>query len=51
MRSVYECNHCGEMITEAERVLAVRAGHWEWILKPEDREGRHPGFHVRRSFR
>jgi phage terminase large subunit GpA-like protein len=45
-RSVYECNHCGEMITEAERVIAVRAGHWESILKPEDREGRHPGFHI-----
>jgi hypothetical protein len=42
---VYECG-CGHLITEAERVIAVRAGEWESILPEAQREGRHPGFHV-----
>lgn len=39
--SKYECL-CGHMISEAERVLAVRAGNWI----PSWEEGTHPGFHI-----
>lgn len=39
--SKYECR-CGHMISEAERVLAVRAGSWI----PSWEEGTHPGFHI-----
>jgi phage terminase large subunit GpA-like protein len=44
-RSAYQCE-CGDLISEAERVVAVRGGHWESILPEDQREGRHPGFHV-----
>lgn len=41
-RSAYEC-FCGHLISEAERVIAVRAGRW--IASEEDGD-RHPGFHI-----
>jgi phage terminase large subunit GpA-like protein len=41
-RSAYRC-HCGHHVTEAERVLAVRAGKW---ISSVDEPGRHPGFHI-----
>ncbi|MEX0745688.1 MAG: terminase gpA endonuclease subunit [Phycisphaeraceae bacterium] len=41
-RSVYE-HACGHRISEAERVVAVRGGHWEATVAGEYR---HPGFHV-----
>lgn len=42
-RSFYRCQHCGHEISEAERVLAVRAGRWVASREGEDR---HPGFHI-----
>ncbi|WP_051086631.1 terminase gpA endonuclease subunit [Methylobacterium sp. WSM2598] len=42
-RSRYACNHCGHLISEAERVPAVRAGTWIPAL---DAPGRQPGFHI-----
>ena len=41
-RSAYACD-CGHHISEAERVIAVRAG--EWLPKAAG-PGRHPGFHI-----
>ena len=41
-RSTYRC-HCGHHVTEAERVLAVRAGRW---VASVDEPGTHPGFHI-----
>jgi phage terminase large subunit GpA-like protein len=41
-KTVYPC-HCGHHLSEAERIIAVRAGFW----KPTaDADNRHPGFHV-----
>ena len=40
--SKYEC-FCGHLITEAERVIAVRAGRW---IASEEEGTRHPGFHI-----
>ena len=45
-KSVYECEHCGHHISEAERVVAVRGGQWHSILGEEERAGRQPGFHI-----
>lgn len=42
-RSVYACHGCGHLISEAERVLAVRAGRWVPMAEGPDR---HPGFHL-----
>lgn len=42
-RSTYRCPHCGHGLTEAERVIAVRAGQW---IATAPGEGRHPGFHI-----
>jgi phage terminase large subunit GpA-like protein len=44
-RSVYRCD-CGHDVTESERVIAVRAGEWDSTLPEDQREGRHPGFHI-----
>lgn len=41
-RSRYSCT-CGHEISEAERVVAVRAGEWIAAMPGEDR---HPGFHI-----
>lgn len=42
-KSSYECPHCHHLLSEAERVIAVRAG--EWIAaRPEITD--HPGFHI-----
>jgi phage terminase large subunit GpA-like protein len=53
-RSVYECDAvnpetgelCGHHISEAERVVAVRAGLWRSVLSDDQRIGREPGFHI-----
>jgi phage terminase large subunit GpA-like protein len=45
-RSVYECEHCGHHLSDAERVVAVRAGEWLSLLNEHDRLGRDPGFHI-----
>jgi phage terminase large subunit GpA-like protein len=42
-RTVYEC-FCGHLISEAERIVAVKGGRW--IPSLEDDVARHPGFHV-----
>lgn len=39
----YECIHCGHMISEAERVLAVKNGLWVPSVEGPDR---HPGYHI-----
>lgn len=41
-KSTYE-HECGHLISEPERVVAVRAGHWRPTMTGE---GRHPGFHI-----
>ncbi|WP_018261351.1 terminase gpA endonuclease subunit [Methylobacterium sp. WSM2598] len=41
-RSRYECR-CGHLLSEAERVVAVRGGRW---IASIEEEGRHPGFHI-----
>ena len=41
-RTKYQ-HECGHLVSEAERVVAVRAGHWR-PTSPGD--GRHPGFHI-----
>lgn len=41
-RSTYE-HECGHRISEPERVVGVRAGHWRPTMTGA---GRHPGFHV-----
>ena len=41
-KSAYE-HDCGHRISEAERVIAVRGGHWSATRAGE---GRHPGFHI-----
>jgi len=41
-RSAYEC-FCGHMISDAERVIAVRGGRW---IPSEEDGPRHPGFHI-----
>lgn len=45
-KSAYACESCGHHISEAERVIAVRAGDWFSALAPEERAGRQPGFHI-----
>lgn len=45
-RSVYECEHCGHHVSEAERVVGVRNGEWHSILDEATRYGREPGFHI-----
>jgi phage terminase large subunit GpA-like protein len=45
-KSVYECEHCSHHISEAERVVAVRAGEWLSLLSPDEQLGRQPGFHI-----
>ncbi len=42
-KTTYECPHCGHHISEAERVVAVRAGKW---VPKFPNEGRDPGFHI-----
>ena len=42
-RTRYQCHHCPHLITEAERVAAVRAGRWVPMI---DEPGRQPGFHI-----
>ncbi|MCV6548570.1 MAG: phage terminase large subunit family protein [Cohaesibacter sp.] len=42
-KSKYECPHCVHHVSEAERVHAVKAGHYR-AHKPD--EGREPGFHI-----
>jgi len=42
-RSFYGCPHCGHVITEPERVVAVRQGRYVATAHGPDR---HPGFHV-----
>lgn len=42
-RSRYLCNHCEYPISEAERVVAVRAGQWVPLI---DEPGRQPSFHI-----
>lgn len=42
-RSTYECQDCGHAITEAERVVGLRAGKWIATAEGPDR---HPGFHI-----
>lgn len=41
-KSAYE-HECGHWISEPERVVAVRAGHWRPTIEGD---GRHPGFHI-----
>lgn len=41
-RSKYR-HDCGHELSEAERVGAVRAGHWRATMPDQ---GRHPGFHI-----
>jgi phage terminase large subunit GpA-like protein len=41
-RTAYECE-CGHLISEAERVRGVRAGHWLARMPAPER---HPGFHI-----
>lgn len=41
-RTRYECT-CGHLLSEAERVIAVRAGIWRPTVEGEYR---HPGFHI-----
>lgn len=38
-----KCPHCGYRVSEAERVVAVRAGHWQATQAGPDRP---PGFHI-----
>lgn len=42
-RSAMACPHCGHLVSEAERVLAVRQGKW---IASSDEPDRHPGFHI-----
>lgn len=42
-KSAYECQACGHLISETERVIAVRAGRYVAEAPGPDR---HPGFHV-----
>lgn len=42
-RSAYDCPHCHHFISDAERIPAIRAGHWEPTIAGPDR---HPGFHI-----
>lgn len=42
-KSVYACHGCGHLISETERVPAVRAGRYVATAQGPDR---HPGFHV-----
>lgn len=42
-RSEYACPDCGHMISEMERVAAVRAGRYVPTMTGPDR---HPGFHI-----
>jgi len=44
--SVYVCDHCGHHVSEAERVVALRKGHWHPRFIGDDAIGRHPGFHI-----
>ena len=41
-KTTYE-HECGHLISEPERVVAVRSGHWR---PTKAGEGRHPGFHI-----
>jgi phage terminase large subunit GpA-like protein len=41
-KSTYRC-FCGHLISEAERVVAVRGGRW---IASVDEPDRHPGFHI-----
>lgn len=42
-KSFYACPGCGHVITESERVVGVRQGHFVATAEGPDR---HPGFHV-----
>jgi phage terminase large subunit GpA-like protein len=44
-KSAYECPHCGHLVSEAERVLALRSPAASWIATHPG-ESRHPGFHI-----
>lgn len=41
--SVYECPSCGHHVSEPERVVGVRGGHWHAQMPGP---GREPGFHI-----
>ncbi|MEW6257414.1 MAG: terminase gpA endonuclease subunit [Pseudomonadota bacterium] len=40
-RSTYECPSCTHHVSEPERVVAVKEGHWHPMMP-----GREPGFHI-----